>query len=265
MKAVGKKRFWIFFIVSAVILLLIFFGLQNWFILPKTAVYWAGTPFMKTFQWVHNRTSGAVNIFLGIKNLSWENARLRKENLDLWRENTDLKEAARENEILRARLAISETDARPVFVRIIGSQTQTARTYFIDRGSREGIAPGMAAVTENNFLVGKVTEVSPFFSKVMLISDANSSFNGLTQDTRVNGAVRGSHGLTIIMEMIPVDQKVNQGETVLTSGLNDSIPRGLIAGRISEVTVKENEIFQKAVIQPAADLAGLESLFILVR
>lgn len=265
MKAVVKRKLYLFVIISAVILLLIFFGTQNWFAFPRTAVHWASAPFMKTFQWAHNRLARGMDIFLGIKDLSAENARLQSENYALWQENTDLKEAAKENEILRARLAITETETRPVFARIIGSENQTGRIFLIDQGSQKGIAPGMAAATQNNFLIGKITEVHPLFSKVMLISDPNSSFNVLTQDTRVNGAVKGSHGLAITMEMIPVDQKINQGETVLTSGLNDTVPKGLIVGKISEVILKENEIFQKAVIQPAADLTKLESLFILVR
>jgi rod shape-determining protein MreC len=108
-----------------------------------------------------------------------------------------------------------------------------------------------------------VAEVEKSFSLVLMLSDGSSSVNALTQDSRVNGAVKGSLGLGMTMEMIPIDAALNAGETVLTSGLNDNIPRGLVIGRLAEVVKKANEIWQSAVVVPAADLNELEQVFVI--
>ncbi len=253
-----------FFIVIAVILLLIFFNFKGWLGTPKNIIYRVSAPLLKSFYWIGAKTAAGLRIFTSIKDLGLENDGLRQENQKLWQENSGLKDVARENEILRQRLELGSVYSRKfILAKIAGFNPQLGQYFLIDKGQTDGVIMGLAVVTANNFLVGKVVEADQSSAKVLLIFDSNSLVNSLTQDSRASGIVMGAHGLGLVMEMIPTNKEIRIGETVLTSGQENNIPAGLIVGKISEVILKETDIFQKAVIQPAADFGELESVFVI--
>lgn len=265
MSNINRSKFINFFVVLAVILLLIFFNWRGWLAAPKAFAFWAVRPFVSLFQAVDNWVTAPWNFFITLKDISRENANLTSENKKLFAENSRLKEAARENEILRRQLNLGQADQRRlVMASVTGYNLAQGQYFLIDKGKSDGLTVGLAVVAANNFMVGRITEVEKNFSRVLLISDGNSSINALTQDSRVNGAVKGSHGLGVTMEMIPIDAQINAGETVLTSGLNDGIPKGLIIGRLVGVAKRANEIWQSAVIAPVAELNDLEQVFVLM-
>jgi rod shape-determining protein MreC len=227
--------------------------------------YQATAPFLKFFQAVDNKIINITHFLFTIKELNRENINLKNENQSLWQENSQLKEIALKNEFLRQRLQIPLPENKKLILAdIIGYSPQFGQYFLIDKGARDGLKSGLAAVTANDFLVGQVVEVNDHYAKVILLLDSASSINALTQETRTNGLAKGNLGLSLNMEMIPVSTQIKTGETVLSSGLNDDIPKELIIGQITEIIKKESEIFQKAVIKPAADFAKLESIFIVL-
>ncbi|MBU2036796.1 rod shape-determining protein MreC [Patescibacteria group bacterium] len=265
MKNTNKSKLINFIIILAVILLLIFFNWWGWLTAPKSLVFWAARPVIGLFQAIDKRVSVPWDFFITLKDLSQENANLMSENKRLFGENSRFKETARENEILRQQLNLDQPAKQKLIMASVTGYSLTSGQYLlINKGRTDGVAVGLAVVAANNFLVGRVAEAADNFSKVLLVTDGNSSVNALTQDTRVNGAVKGNHGLGVTMEMIPIDAQININETVLSSGLNDGVPRGLVIGRVIGVDKKANEIWQSAVIAPAAEINNLEQVFILV-
>ncbi len=264
MSNINRSKLINFFVVLAVILLLIFFNWRGLLSGPKGLVFWTTRPLVVFFQAVDNWVSTPWHFFATLKDLAQENARLTNENKVLWGEASRLKEVARENEWLRQQLNLDQpAKQRLVMVEVSGYDLTQGQYFLVNRGSADGVVAGLAVAAANNFLVGRVVEVNDNFSKILLISDGASAINAVTQDTRVNGSVKGSHGLGITLEMVPIDAQINVGETVLSSGLNDGIPRGLVIGRITSLNKKANEIWQSAVIAPAADLNNLEQVFII--
>ena len=253
-----------FFTVLAVILLLIFFNFKGWLGIPKNIVYQVSAPILKSFQWLSVKTAVGVKIFTSIKDLMVENRNLKQENQKLWQENSDLKEVAHENQDLRERLALGQAQGRTlILAKIEAFNPELGQYILIDKGKSEGVSEGLAVVTANNFLIGKVAEAEQHNAKVLLINDSDSIVNAVTQDSRVSGIVKGTTGLGLDMEMIPINKEIKIAETVLTSGRNDNFPAGLIIGKISDIILKETDIFQKAAIQPAANLSELESVFVI--
>ena len=259
-----SKTFYLFSVL-AVILLLIFFNYWGWLSSPKNFIYGISSPFLKFFQLVDRQIAGIFNFWTELKNLNWENKILRDENQQLLYENTNLKEALKENESLRQRLAIAPPEKEQlVLAQVTGYLPQVGQYFLIDKGSQQGLRAGMAVVTASNFFVGRLAEVGDRWAKVFLALDSNFLVNALTQETRARGIVRGNHGLGLIMEMIPIDAEIKIGENILTSGINDQGPSGLIIGRITSIEKKESEIFQQATLGPAADFNELEKVFIIV-
>jgi len=265
-KIFSFQKLFYFFGILAVILLLIFFNSRGWLSAPKKVIYWGASPFLKFFYASEQRVNEGIRFIFTIKDLALDNARLADENKKLWDENAGLKESARENEALRRRLELPlPAGSKQVLADVVGYDSQSGQYLLINKGSADGIAVNSPAVDANNFLIGRIAEVAGNFSKIMLLADSNSAINAITQDTRVNGLAKGSHGLGLMLEMIPVDAQINGGETVLTSGINDSLTQGLVIGHVGRIIQKENEIFQKAEIELAVNPRRVEKVFVIIK
>jgi len=249
----------------AVILLLIFFNFFGSLKFPQNIVYGASMPFLTFFQSVDQRVFSFLNFFVNLKNLNQENKTLLSENQELQGENLKLKEASLENELLRERLELALPDKNNLILAdVAGYLPQSGQYFLINKGFDDGLREGLAAVTANNFFVGKVVELGSHWAKILLMIDSDSLVSVISQESRVRGAIKGDHGLGLVMEMVPIDSTLQVGESVLTSGLNNNLPKGLLVGRISAIEKKESEIFQRAILEPAVDFSGLEQIFILL-
>jgi len=52
---------------------------------------------------------------------------------------------------------------------------------------------------------------------------------------------------------------------LITSGIGGTFPSGIMLGRILQIRQKDVEVFQEALIEPAADLRNLERIYVLLR
>jgi cell shape-determining protein MreC len=106
--------------------------------------------------------------------LEADNSRLLLENRELQAENSVLHAAVDENNQLRKALTYYQESAFQLVPATIIARDNSPwwNSFKIDRGSRDGITPDMAVITENG-LVGKTSVVTPGISTIMLITDEN--------------------------------------------------------------------------------------------
>ncbi len=223
-------------------------------------------------SWFSNRARGVgdvVQTLRDLRTLRDENARLRQENDALIIENVQLKEAEAENERLRRLLDFTRTNPSydyrggEVGARVIGHDPSAYLDFvIIDLGERQGASLDMPVVTERG-LVGRITEVHDTSSEVLLITDVNSAVTALIQTSRAMGVVRGLAGGGLLLDQVPQDVEVHEGEIVITSGLGDSFPRGLVIGQISNVYQRDYEMFQQARVRPTVDFRNLEQVLVI--
>ncbi len=121
----------------------------------------------------------------------------------------------------------------------------------------------MVIVSEGGSLVGVVSKVLDGYSWVTLITDPNSNVNALIQDSRTEGVVSGGLHDGLSMDLIPQDAEVEPGSMVTTSGLGGNLPEALVIGWVRSVRGEPQEIFQKADVEPAANLSRLENVLVL--
>lgn len=128
----------------------------------------------------------------------------------------------------------------------------------IDRGSEDGVIPGVALVNEEGIIIGKVLEVKDESSRACLTvaPDCRLAVAILNSDKTV-GLSDGDLGLTIKLDYIPQSEEIVLGDTVISSGLGDSIPRGLVLGRVTQVNKQSNEIWQDVNIESLASIYDL--------
>lgn len=192
-------------------------------------------------------------------------------------ENSRLKSIEEENEKLRQYLKFSTKKeynyvlanvvSRGMFVDSIGGE----QSIIIDKGAADSLTVNLAAVNSQGIVVGKIAEVKGNTAKIYFITSGNCKLaaaiqegeNGQGGANKTIGIAEGELGLTIKMDFIPQAEKIKVGDTVVTSGLEEDIPAGLIIGRVVQVDRTSNEIWQKATIEPLVNLNELTIISIL--
>jgi len=259
-----KSKSVFFVVIILLALFLIFLNSKNFLDILRSDLCYFVSPVQKIFRGTSSKIEDLFHLFGTIKDLNRENEILKKENKKLVAEIVELRELSWENKLLREQLDLSSRkDLKLILSFIIGKGFPELGQYLIiDKGEQDGVKKNQAVVASKNILVGRIIEVSSHTSKVILITNTNSSVSTIIQETRVSGIVKGKQGLGLIMEMIPRDEEIKLNETVITSGLEGFFPKGLLIGRIKKIISSPSGIFQKAIIEPAINIGELERVFI---
>ena len=64
------------------------------------------------------------------------------------------------------------------------------------------------------------------------------------------------------LEMLPTEVEIKQGDLVTTSGLGGNYPRALLLGTVKTVEARPQAPSKSAILEPAANLSALETVFI---
>jgi len=212
------------------------------------------------FGWFRN----VWHHYFALQNTTKENEQLRRENEALKLQIAQLQGKAAEADRLAVLLNFRKTHAEVPMVgaRVIGASAGSAsQTIQLDRGERDGIRRNMGVITPDG-VVGKVVEVYPNTSQVLLLTDKESGVGAMLADSRIQSPVGGVGEPLLTMKYVPNDDTVNLGERVITSGMDRIFPRDLPVGIIAEI--KPGNPFKEIRIKPAANLERLEEVLVLL-
>ncbi|HKV25342.1 MAG TPA: rod shape-determining protein MreC [Candidatus Acidoferrum sp.] len=224
----------------------------------------AVSPFERAGAHGINGIRDVWNHYFALQNTSRENEELKRENDELKLQITQLQGKAAEADRLAALLKFRQTNvAVPMLsARVIGGGADSAsQTIYLDRGERDGVRKNMGVITPDG-VVGKVVESYRDTSQVLLLTDKDSGVGAMLVDSRLQGPVGGTGDPLLVMKYIPNDDAVNQGEQVVTSGMDRIFPRDLPVGTIAEI--KPGNPFKQIRVRPAANLQRLEEVFVLL-
>jgi len=211
-------------------------------------------------------TADLFSTFRDARELRAENQQLQEENNQLVTENIRLKEFEAENVTLRDLLKFTRNNPNytTLAADVIGRDPSPyLSTIIINVGENRGLKPGMPVITGGSALVGRVLQVNPRTAKVQLLEDVSSAVNAMIQSSRATGLVRGQPDGTLTMDFIPLEEKVQPGDIVLTSGLGGDLPRALVIGQLTGVARRDIDLFQSAALRPAVDLNRLEVVIVI--
>ncbi|MHB8764258.1 MAG: rod shape-determining protein MreC [Deferrisomatales bacterium] len=195
-----------------------------------------------------------------------EAERLGREVADLKQALLAVEEVALENRRLKSLLEFKESTAlRLVPARVVGhSASAWFRTVLLDKGTADGVVPD-SPVTTPAGVIGRVYEAGPNASRVLLLTDPNSAIDAVVQRTRAQVMVEGRLGTTCRLLYLARGDDAALGDRVVTSGLGDVFPKGLLLGEISRVELAPGDVFQRAELTPSADFSRLEEVFVVLR
>lgn len=216
-----------------------------------------------TGQWFRSVWYGYVDLI----HVHRENAKLQQQIQRLRLEQAGIAQDAAQGQRLQRMLGFKEHYINTTLpAQVIGtSGTDQSQVIYIDKGSRDGLQQDMPVITAEG-IVGKVKDVFPHTSQVLLASDPTSGVGVILQNTRIRGILRGrAYGQLEVADVSP-DSRIQAGEPIVTSGGDQIFPRGLPVGTVMRVVPDpEHDPLVNVLVRPAAKLSQLEEVLVITK
>ena len=191
-------------------------------------------------------------------------AQLHKENQDLRAQNIDLSSslnyAADIGEVVDFKKRYTVTDATLGHI-LLKNISDHEHYVLIDRGAHHGIKPDMVAVYKN-CLVGRVVQVYPLYSKLLLVTDKRCKVAAYCTKTKAGGIYEGCNTVAhAALERVSHLNKVREGDIVLSSGEGLVFPRGFALGKIQVCAI--SGLFHEVKLKPLVDVQKLAYCYLI--
>ncbi|HEV2600667.1 MAG TPA: rod shape-determining protein MreC [Candidatus Babeliales bacterium] len=127
--------------------------------------------------------------------------------------------------------------------------------FLIEGGSNQGVEKNMVAIYKNN-LIGRVEEVFPTYSKVLLVTDRSCKVSAYCGQSHALGIYEGSNQkqvgtVTHVSHLL----SIQEGDLVISSGDGLIFPQGFALGRITYCRV--NGLVYDVITQPLCDITSI--------
>lgn len=208
------------------------------------------------------------NHYVALIDVAEENARLRDEASRTERYLASVQEDLAELGRLRALLGIAAPDGWSTLgTRVIAGRFgpgASLETVMIDRGFASGATVGTPLATHKG-LVGRVFRAAPHIATVLLVTDQTFKVPVITSEGRVPGVlVGGGPRARLEVRYMAPNVSVRVGETLVTSGIEGSCPKGIPVARVVNVEPGTQTLFQQIQAEPFASLESIEEALLLV-
>jgi rod shape-determining protein MreC len=233
--------------------------------LLRYAVVTVMTPPERLVQGIGHWFSSVWFGYVDLIHVRRENAGLQQEVQRLRLEQASLAQDAAQGQRLQHILGFKEHYIdKTLPAQVIGtSGSEQSQVLYIDKGSDDGLQQDMPVITADG-IVGKVKDVFPHTSQVLLITDPTSGVGVILQTTRTRGILKGrAYGQLQVVDISP-DSRIKAGEPILTSGGDQIFPRGLPVGTVDRVIPDpEHDPLVDVLVHPAAKLFSLEEVLVI--
>lgn len=184
-----------------------------------------------------------------------DKARLEKENKSLKKE-LDMKDISQFN---------------PISATVIGrSPDQWMNTIIIDKGKKSGMKENMAVITSEG-LVGRIKKANQFSSQVELISTSvktsKLSVDIQQDEENIFGMINRYDEDKDLLVISDIDNKysIKKGSKVVTNGLGDQLPKGILVGKVEKVENDEYGLSKVAYIKTSTNIKDLNHVYVAKR
>jgi len=196
--------------------------------------------------------------------LAVDNRNLRESAVAQAQQSLRASQLEAENRNLRTLLNLKQHAAVPTVAAEVLYEARDPYTQriVIDRGSKDGVRAGYPVIDDRG-VVGQVTRASLFESQVTLLTDKDQAIpvevvrNGL-RSVAFGGARPGA----LDLRFMAASADLQQGDLLVTSGLDGVYPAGLPVARISQIERKADTAFSRVICEPVAGIRSNRHLLI---
>jgi rod shape-determining protein MreC len=198
-----------------------------------------------------------------------ENDSLKAELADLRARVAESEAAVGENTELKGLLGLDGkapvVEYEPVTARVIGrSPSVWYSTVIVDKGSSAGVEVNDPVITGDG-LAGRISDTTRGTAEVTLITDHRSAVSAKVLPEGPEGVVEPEAGdpTDLLLDFISNDEQIQTGQILVTAGwsngvISSAFPAGIEIGRVTEASVDQDATYQRVVVQPFADLRGMD-------
>jgi rod shape-determining protein MreC len=200
----------------------------------------------------------AADFFVTHASLREENARLHQDHLANALIVQQYKSLEAENVKMRALLAARERIATKATLAevLYAARDPFSHKLVVDRGLQHEVRGGQPVIDEVG-VVGQVTRVYPWLSEVTLITDKDQLVPVLNMRNGLRAVLAGvGNAATLELRFVPLNADFQNGDRLVTSGIDGVYPPGLPVAEISNVERDASYPFARIACKP---LAGVNS------
>ena len=223
------------------------------------------SPLQRIGAWTIHGAQHGWGGYIGLRRAQQENEEMRAVLDRLKVRNAELEGRALEADRLEALLNFrtSHQEVPMIAASVIGASPDSgSQVLYINKGSRDGLRRDMGVITPDG-VVGKILAVYPDTSQVLRLDDKESGVGALLSGTRTQGPVKGTGAPLLSRDYISNDEKVTEGQAVLTSGQDRIFPKDLPVGTVVDFVSDPKTPFMRIRVRPAAHLDRLEEVLVL--
>lgn len=253
MKIFTKKRITVF-----VLLLFCFIIINSFFKDALKNFVYAKSESLMASLW----NKGSEQAFAS-KNQEELNKQLIEQNQQLLSQLADYQQTKEENEFLRNSLNLGlDKDFDLMLGRVI-SKDILSDSLLINIGSNSGVKKGFPVIISGKVLLGKIVDVYPSYSRVMLITQKNNLIDVEIPDSNIFALSKGAGSLNLTLDMVARDKELKEGSLVVTSAMGGNYPAGLLMGKVKNIKKIDNEAYQTSDIEKVFDLSTINNIFVI--
>ena len=209
--------------------------------------------------------------FVALLETDQENRTLREKVRDLEIRLLNASASVAENERLSKELKLSRSlPWAGSWARIINkTPADWYGSFFINKGSDDGVEVNdtvLGMQDDKAGLAGRVFEVYPKFSKVLLITNSAASAVCSIAPSGLEALVEGKGTWLLKVNYVPEQSELTEGTQITTAAGGLLFPAGVPVGKVTKVYPRESFMnFITADVTPAVDVNTLKEVFVVRR
>lgn len=238
--------------------------------LVKNAAGYVIVPFQKGINKIGIALDNATAGLQSKKKLVEENQKLQEQVDELTAQNSlltqDLDELDRLQKLYQLDQQYSEYDK--VAAEVISMDDENwFSTFTINRGTDDGIQKDCNVIAGSG-LVGIVTDTGKNWATVRSIIDDSSNVSAMTMSTSDRCIVSGDlrlidEGKLQFIHLKDDEDKIQEGEKIITSDVSDKFLKGILIGYVSEIEEDPNNLTKTGTLTPVVDFEHLREVLVI--
>jgi len=264
-KNTGWSQYALVFAISAV--MMVVDSRTKWLETPRNFL----SVLLSPIQFIASVPSSVESYFTSTLNaepdlqIAYDN--LRNEYFKLKSESLLLRTLEEENQNLRQLLAASDRLKEKITLAELMDVNLDRDNHRVSvgLGIRDGVYVGQAVIDDEG-VIGQVTEVMPFRSIIVLITDPGHALPVQIDRNGLRTVVQGTGSVSLLkVPFLNQNSDIKAGDVLISSGMGGRFPNGYPVATVTDVTVVEDEAFIKVAAEPAAKLDRANHVLLLSR
>lgn len=149
--------------------------------------------------------------------------------------------------------------------RVINNSFRFTNNYItVDKGRNAGIEPEMGVISSGG-IVGQVKVVSGNYSTIFSLLHSEMFVSSMIDRLGVYCTTKwqGNNPSMANLLYVPRHVRVQQGDTIVTSGYNSVFPQGIPVGVVENIDIEPNETFYNIEIRLANDFSRISHVYLI--